>query len=181
MKKLNLRDLNLSQNDINKFVNSSIDVERDSILFIDNVNVEKLDRYVNDALTKNAKKIFTNKDMPNPQDAYSISKFEAEKALWEIASKNGLEVVIVRLPLVYGYGVKGNLERLKTLIYSGIPLPLKLVNNKRSLIGIDNLIEAFHHYQHPLCMGVQWHPEFLITEFDKSIIKLFTDHAKNNV
>ena len=60
MKKLNLRDLNLSQNDINKFVNSSTDVERDSILFIDNVNVEKLDRYVNDALTKNAKKIFTS-------------------------------------------------------------------------------------------------------------------------
>ena len=53
MKKLNLRDLNLSQNDIDKFVNSSTDVERDSILFIDNVNVEKLDRYVNDALTKN--------------------------------------------------------------------------------------------------------------------------------
>ncbi len=45
----------------------------------------------------------------------------------------------------------------------------------------DNLIEAFHHNQHPLCMGVQWHPEFLITDFDKSIIKLFTDHAKNNV
>ena len=44
----------------------------------------------------------------------------------------------------------------------------------------DNLIEAFHHNQHPLCMGVQWHPEFLITDFDKSIIKLFTDHAKNN-
>ncbi len=45
----------------------------------------------------------------------------------------------------------------------------------------DNLIEAFHHNQHPFCMGVQWHPEFLITDFDKSIIKLFTDYAKNNV
>ena len=56
MKRLNLGDLNLSQNDIDKFVNSSIDVERDSILFIDNVNTEKLDRYVSDALTKNAKK-----------------------------------------------------------------------------------------------------------------------------
>ena len=56
MKKLNLRDLNLSQNDIDKFVNSSADVERDSILFIDNVNAEKLNKYVNDALTKNAKK-----------------------------------------------------------------------------------------------------------------------------
>ena len=60
MKKLNLRDLNLSQNDIDKFVNSSTDVERDSILFIDNVNVEKLNKYVNDALTKNVKKIFTS-------------------------------------------------------------------------------------------------------------------------
>ena len=45
----------------------------------------------------------------------------------------------------------------------------------------DNIIEAFHHNKHPLCMGVQWHPEFLITEFDKNIIKMFTDHAKNNI
>ena len=45
----------------------------------------------------------------------------------------------------------------------------------------DNIIEAFHHNEHPLCMGVQWHPEFLITEFDKNIIKMFTDHAKNNI
>ena len=45
----------------------------------------------------------------------------------------------------------------------------------------DKIIEAFHHNEHPLCMGVQWHPEFLITEFDKNIIKMFTDHAKNNI
>ena len=63
MKKLNLRDLNLSQNDIDKFVNSSTDVERDSILFIDNVNVVKLDRYVNEALTKNAKKYLHPKNV----------------------------------------------------------------------------------------------------------------------
>jgi len=86
-------------------------------------------------------KVFKNYDTPNPHDAYSKSKLEAEKKLWQIASKTGLEVVIVRLPLVYGYGVKGNLARLIKLIDLGIPLPLKLVKNKRSMIGIDNLID----------------------------------------
>ena len=60
MKKLNLKDLSFSENDIKKFVNSSSDVEYDSILFIDNKNSEKLDRYVNESLTKNPKTIFTS-------------------------------------------------------------------------------------------------------------------------
>ena len=77
MKKLNLRDLNLSQSDIDKFVNSSIDVERDSILFIDNVNVEKLDRHVIDALTKNAKKIFTSEKCNiNNEKVLKVSNYE---------------------------------------------------------------------------------------------------------
>jgi nucleoside-diphosphate-sugar epimerase len=87
-------------------------------------------------------KFFTYNDIPNPQDNYAISKFEAEKELWKIASKTDLEVVVVRLPLVYGYGVKGNLENLIKLIYSKIPLPLGSIKNKRSLIGIDNLIDV---------------------------------------
>lgn len=85
-------------------------------------------------------KIFTNNDLPNPQDAYSKSKFEAEKMLWQISAKTNLEVVVVRLPLVYGYSTKGNLARLIKLINSGIPLPFSSINNKRSLIGIDNLV-----------------------------------------
>ena len=60
MKKLNLKNLSFSENDIKKFVNSSSDVEYDSILFIDNKNSEKLDRYVNESLTKNPKTIFTS-------------------------------------------------------------------------------------------------------------------------
>jgi hypothetical protein len=60
MKKLNLKDFSFSENDIKKFVNSSSDVEYDSLLFIDNKNSEKLDRYVNESLTKNPKKIFTS-------------------------------------------------------------------------------------------------------------------------
>ena len=87
-------------------------------------------------------KIFSNKDIPNPQDAYSISKFEAEKFLWEISNSSNLEVVVIRLPLVYGYGAKGNMRQLMKLINLGIPLPLSLIKNQRSLIGIDNLVDV---------------------------------------
>lgn len=89
----------------------------------------------------NKSEVYNHYDTPNPQDAYSKSKLEAEKHLWQIASKTGLEVVVVRLPLVYGYGAKGNLARLMKLINLGIPLPFKLIENKRSLIGIDNLVD----------------------------------------
>lgn len=81
-------------------------------------------------------------DSPYPEDAYGISKWEAEQGLLEVSRTTGLEVVIVRPTLVYGYGVKGNLARLIKLIDFGLPLPFGLVNNKRSLIGIDNLVEV---------------------------------------
>jgi nucleoside-diphosphate-sugar epimerase len=87
-------------------------------------------------------KIFTNNDIPIPKNAYSISKFEAEKVLWEVSSITGLEVVVLRLPLVYGFGVKANLLRLMKLINFGIPLPFSFIKNQRSLIGIDNLVDV---------------------------------------
>jgi nucleoside-diphosphate-sugar epimerase len=99
-------------------------------------------------------KIFTNDDMPNPQDSYAISKFEAEQALWEIASKTNLEIVIVRLPLVYGKDVKGNLKRLIKLINLKIILPFVDIKNKRSLIGIDNLVDVLIRcIEHPNAAG----------------------------
>ena len=61
--------------------------------------------------------------------------------MWEISSITGLEIVVIRIPLVYGYGVKGNLMSLIKLINFGIPLPFSRINNKRSLIGIDNLVD----------------------------------------
>lgn len=88
-----------------------------------------------------SREIFTNNDMPNPQDAYAISKLKAEEVLWKVSAKTGLEVVIVRLPLVYGKDVKGNLARLIKLVKSGIPLPLSMIKNQRSMIGIDNLVD----------------------------------------
>lgn len=97
---------------------------------------------------------FTYNDKLNPQDLYAMSKSEAEKALWEISSRTGLEVVIVRLPLVYGYGVKGNLARLIKFVNSGIPLPLSLVKNQRSMIGIDNLVDLLIRcIDHPEASG----------------------------
>jgi len=88
------------------------------------------------------KNIFSHTDIPNPIDAYSISKFEAEKILKNISTKTGLEVVVLRLPLVYGYSAPANLKRLIKIISTGLPLPFSLVNNKRSLIGIDNLLNV---------------------------------------
>ena len=96
---------------------------------------------VNGEKTDNTVSKFSNNNLPNPQDAYSISKLEAEKILWDISAETDLEVVIVRLPLVYGHGAKGNLKSLMQLVNSGIPLPFRLINNRRSLIGIDNLID----------------------------------------
>ncbi len=78
----------------------------------------------------------------NPQDYYGISKLEAERALLRIASETGLEVVILRFPMVYGPGVKGNFLRLLKLVDSGIPLPFSLVNNRRSLVNLNNLTEV---------------------------------------
>lgn len=84
---------------------------------------------------------FTVNDKPNPQDPYAISKLEAENALREIAKSSSMEVVIIRPPLVYGQGVKGNFERLTRLIKTGIPLPFASISNKRSLISLENLVQ----------------------------------------
>lgn len=102
----------------------------------------------------NTKNKFSYSDTPDPQDHYAISKLEAEKVLWEISSRTGLEVVVVRLPLVYGYSVKGNLARLIKIVKSGIPLPLSLVKNQRSMIGIDNLVDLLIRcIDHPEASG----------------------------
>lgn len=85
---------------------------------------------------------YTAEDIPNPEDAYAISKYEAEQALLELATKTGMEVVIIRFPLVYGPGVKANFRSLMNIVSKGFPLPLGvLTNNRRSLVGVDNLVD----------------------------------------
>jgi len=81
-------------------------------------------------------------DPPAPQDAYGISKWEAEQALHRVAAETGLEVVIVRPPLVYGPGVRGNFVQMLRVLAKGIPLPFASVRNQRSLICVTNLADA---------------------------------------
>lgn len=85
---------------------------------------------------------FTEQDVPHAEDAYGQSKLEAERILGEIAAASRLETVILRPPLIYGPGVKGNFLRLMRAIDRGIPLPLGAIDNKRSLIYLGNLVDA---------------------------------------
>ena len=84
---------------------------------------------------------FFSHDDPSPEDFYGISKHEAEQGLRELAAETGMEVVIIRPPLVYGPGVKGNFASMIKLVGKGLPLPLGAVHNKRSLVALDNLVD----------------------------------------
>jgi nucleoside-diphosphate-sugar epimerase len=85
---------------------------------------------------------FTAEDVPRPLDPYGISKYEAEIGLRKIAEKTGMEVVIIRPPLVYGPGVKANFASMMRVIKHGVPLPLaSVIGNKRSLVALDNLVD----------------------------------------
>ncbi|MEJ2609693.1 MAG: SDR family oxidoreductase [Candidatus Thiodiazotropha sp.] len=84
---------------------------------------------------------FHSDDIVAPEDPYGQSKWEAEQVLSEVAQETGMELVILRPVLIYGRGVKGNMQRLAALISRGIPLPLGRVNNRRSLLSIENLVD----------------------------------------
>ena len=84
---------------------------------------------------------FTANDLPQPADPYAQSKLEAEVALRSLAAETGLEVVIIRTPLVYGPGVKGNFRTMMRVLAAGLPLPLGKIDNKRSLVALDNLVD----------------------------------------
>lgn len=87
----------------------------------------------------------TETDEPAPSDPYGISKLEAERMLTEYGRESGLEIVIVRPPLVYGPGVRANFLQLMGAIAKGIPLPLGSIAARRSLIFVDNLADALVH------------------------------------
>jgi nucleoside-diphosphate-sugar epimerase len=84
---------------------------------------------------------FTAQDIPNPQDPYGRSKTQAEQALWEITSTSDLEGVVIRPPLVYGPGVRANFASLIGIVGRGLPLPLGSIQNKRSFVSLDNLVD----------------------------------------
>jgi len=84
---------------------------------------------------------FTVEDVPSPTEPYAVSKYEAELALHQLATETGMEVVIIRPPLVYGPNAPGNFGRLIKTVSKGIPLPLGAIHNRRSLVALDNLVD----------------------------------------
>ena len=86
-------------------------------------------------------KPFTVNDIPNPIEPYAVSKYEAELELQKLTNDSKMKTVIIRPPLVYGSNAPGNFARLIKIINKGIPLPLGSINNKRSLVALDNLID----------------------------------------
>jgi UDP-glucose 4-epimerase len=93
---------------------------------------------------------FRADDAPQPMDPYGVSKREAEDGLRQLAEETGLEVVIIRPPLIYGLGVKANFLSMMRWLHKGIPLPLGSINNARSLVALDNLVDLIVTcIQHP--------------------------------
>ncbi|RZN98795.1 SDR family oxidoreductase [Pseudomonas moorei] len=86
----------------------------------------------------------TPDDTPNPSDPYGVSKFEAEVGLRKIAESSGMQLVVVRPPLVYGPGVKANFYAMMSWLNQGIPLPFGAIFNKRSFVSIDNLVDLLY-------------------------------------
>jgi UDP-glucose 4-epimerase len=84
---------------------------------------------------------FTEEDVPAPLDPYSISKYEAEEGLRDLAQQTKMEVVIIRPPLVYGPGVKANFLNMMRWLHKEVPLPFASLNNRRSLVALDNLLD----------------------------------------
>ena len=117
---------------------------------------------------------FRETDEPAPEDAYGLSKLEAEQALFEVARSTSMEVVIIRPPLIYGPGVKANFASMIKLVNNGVPLPFGGIQNKRSILAIKNLVSFIK-----LCMAA---PDaannvFLIADEDA----LSTTQLLNNI
>ena len=103
---------------------------------------------VNGELTEGVR--FSSEDVFVPTDPYGLSKYEAEQGLLALAKETGMEVVIIRPTLVYGSGVKGNFASLLKWMKTGVPLPFGAINNQRSLVALDNLVDfIIHCIDHP--------------------------------
>ena len=96
---------------------------------------------VNGAVTE-PNKSFTGDDNPSPHSYYAVSKHEAEIALREIAIETGMQVVIIRPPLIYGPNAPGNFGSLLRIVKRGLPVPLgAITQNRRSFVALDNLVD----------------------------------------
>jgi UDP-glucose 4-epimerase len=126
---------------------------------------------------------FSAADVPSPSDAYARSKLEAEEGLRELCNSCGMEIVIVRPPLIYGPGVRANFLRLMQSVRSGVPLPLGAVRNRRSMVGIDNLVDfLLLCATHPDAANSTWmvsdHHDISIAELIRAIATAMNKPAR---
>jgi len=121
-------------------------------------------------------KRFAPEDSITTQDPYGLSKWEAEQGLFQVSQETGLEVVVIRPPLIYGEGVKANFAKMMQGVAKGLPLPLGAVHNKRSLVALENLVDfIILCTQHPKAAN----EVFLISDGeDVSTTKLLQKVAK---
>jgi len=91
--------------------------------------------------TTTGKRPFLPDDTYQTTDPYGLSKLEAEQSLFNLAQATGIEVVVIRPPLIYGPNVKANFRKLIETVDKGVPLPLGAVHNQRSLVALDNLVD----------------------------------------
>jgi UDP-4-keto-D-QuiNAc 4-reductase len=102
-------------------------------------------------------RLYKAEDTPDPQDPYGRSKLAAEQNVRDVCARNDMELVIIRPPLVYGPGVKANFRRLMRLAAFGMPLPFGSIENRRSLIGLYNLVDFIETCMtHPAAPGEIW-------------------------
>ncbi|WP_166421186.1 NAD-dependent epimerase/dehydratase family protein [Pseudoalteromonas sp. Z1A8] len=120
---------------------------------------------------------FTSANLAKPVDSYGLSKAEAELLLLELGAKTGMEIIIIRPPLIYGQGVKANFASLMGLVGKGLPLPFRSIKqNRRSLVSVYNLIDLIK-----VCIG---HPNaanqiFLVSDdYDLSTAEMVALMAK---
>jgi len=143
----------------------------DPLMEFQRVNVEGTERLARQAVSLGVKRFvyvssikvngqkttddsFAADDLPAPQDPYAISKWVAEQVLHQIAGETGLEVVVIRPPLVYGPGVRGNFLRLLRLVDRGLPLSFGSIENRRSLVSVFNLCDLLRIcLEHPKACG----------------------------
>lgn len=134
------------------------DVDPDPIRAFRRVNVEGTRSLLDEAIAAGVRRFvfistvkavgeatvepWTDETVPEPTDPYGISKLEAERLVLETAARAAVEPVVLRLPLLYGPGMKANMLRLFDLVWRGIPLPLGLVGNRRSLLFVENAADA---------------------------------------
>jgi len=125
---------------------------------------------------------FQSNDNYLPTDPYGLSKYEAEKGLLALAKETGMEVVIIRPPLVYGPGVKANFLSMMRWINKGVPLPLGAIHNQRSFVALDNLVGfIIHCIDHPKAANevflISDGEDVSTTELLQTIAKVFSKRS----